>query len=162
MLTALSGLFALITATYGGYTDPKIVTPINGTMWRVGNRELISWDPTWRRPDGQYYSNKTRVTVALFDSGKRIATIVEHFPFTIGSIYWTVPESVVPDASTNESVAIGDENQARYRLMIYPTYFDWPSLCRGCMKSAPAGGDFTIVHASMTEDRILFTDLTNL
>jgi hypothetical protein len=128
--------------------DPKILSPVNGTMWRVGNREIVSWDPNWRTPNGDYYNSRTRVSIALFDQRRRLINIAENYPYIIGNFPWTVPEQVVVDPIKNETVPIGNDQQAQYRIMVFPTYFDWKRACPGCFERQPLGAYFTIVNAN--------------
>lgn len=128
--------------------DPKLISPNSETVWMVGNREVIAWNASWREPDGKYYNSRTRVTIKLFQKSDFVATIIENFPYSLGSLYWVIPQYIIVDKKENITIELGKDDEKIYSVKVYPTYFDWPDSCNGCYDNAPSSDEFVIKPSS--------------
>ena len=134
-----------------------MLQPVAGAIWQAGESELIRWDAQWRRPDGRYYNNVTRVTVELYHRRDNLVKVIQRdYPFALGQLLWDVPVNVTN--ARGQSVALGNaagDGDANYYLLVYPSYFDFPGRdgCARCKSSTPRGPMFVIKQAGKCLDR---------
>lgn len=145
-----------------GQTDPKLLQPTEKSVWEAGRQELISWDPQWRRSDGQHYNNFTRVTLELHErtssvSSQLIAVIQRDYPFSLGQLLWNVPFNWTD--GRGKSMALGNNEKPAYFVFVYPSYFDFQGRdgCRGCKARAPRGPLFMIKQAGKINFQLMLT-----
>lgn len=129
---------AICSRAISSSSDPKIFSPTFGTSWEVGSRVQITWNSSFRLPDGLYYNSHTRLTIRLYEEdGTFVTVIITDYPMSIGYLYWTVPQN------TTGNRVLGS-NTTAYFLKVYPSFFDWPRSCPGCASKAPHTDLFTI------------------
>jgi hypothetical protein len=143
----------VLVAAVASRIDPKILSPNTATVWEVGHRFNISWNPDYRLKNGEYYNAFTRVTIELYQhrplrGDLLLFRIAENYPFSLGKIYWTVPLNVtLPSESGDKWTKIwpfSSSDEKTFYIMVYPSYFDWDRECRNCKSKAPIGERFSI------------------
>ena len=100
-----------------------MLEPNRTTVWQVGRRYRIQWDPRFRLSTGEYFNNFTRVTILLYQNKRTLlgagpsqsspssqppsgrssrshpqlllTTIAENYPMALGHLYWEVPRHVL-------------------------------------------------------------------
>jgi hypothetical protein len=127
--------------------------PNETTVWRAGGKYLIEWDSQFRLPKNQYYSNFTRVTLELHrpNLSKAPLQIVKDYPFSYGSVYWSIPSNTTSDKQPTLDVYV----------TMYPSYFDWPAPhgCRSCKKYSLISENFKLTQSKSCRLFISIYDL---
>jgi hypothetical protein len=136
-------------------SSPFVFNPNTSSIWQVGNRYLIEWNPGFRLPGGLFFNNFTRLTVKLFRrrpvrGDEELLTIVQDYPMMLGQLVWEIPSTArLQNSKTEKHLGI-DRKTVRppYYILAYPSYFDWPGGCDNCWRRIPRSDLFHIRSAS--------------
>ncbi|KAI3649122.1 hypothetical protein MP228_006976 [Amoeboaphelidium protococcarum] len=136
--------------------DPKIYVPNQSTSWKMGVQQLIAWNSSFIRDDGLYYNNLTRLNINLYQMGNStqsgrdelIQIIIQNVPMSLGSIFYALPHRLPTDQDKQD---IAQEDR-RYYLKLYPSFFEWPRSCKNCLQSAPGSAPFVILPSDCKQE----------